>query len=85
MRLSFGVLSCFLAIGTFGEVLIWSDKANTAVDTTVVSHRPKSSKGLNPLLGHFKSIMTGIWENLSESAEGTIREVVFHFKCIGAK
>ena len=52
-RLSIGAVSCFLAVGTFGEVLIWSDKANTAVDTTVVSHRPKSSKGLNPLLSHF--------------------------------
>jgi hypothetical protein len=72
-RLSIGAVSCFLAVGTFGEVLIWSDKTNTAVDTTVVSHRPKSSKGSNPLLGHFKGIMTGIWESLSESAEGTIR------------
>jgi hypothetical protein len=68
-----GAVSCFLAVGTFGEVLIWSNKANTAVDTTIVSHRLKSSKGLNPFLGHFKGVMTGVWENLTESAEGTIR------------
>ena len=52
-----GAVSCFLAVGTFGEVLIWSKKANTA----------------NPFLGHFKGVMTGFWENLRESAEGTIR------------
>ena len=73
MRLFIGGVTSFLAVGTFGKVLIWSDKANTAVDTTVVSHRCKSSKGSNPLLGHFEGIVTGIWENLSESAEGTIR------------
>ena len=67
-----GVLSSFLAFGTFGEVLLWSNKADTAVDTTVVLHRLKSRKGSNSFLGHFKSIKTGIWENFRELAEGMI-------------
>ena len=68
-----GVVMSFPAVGTFSKVLIWSNKADTAVDTTVVLHRLKSSKGANPFLGYFKGIKTGIWENLKESVESMIR------------
>ena len=68
-----GAVMSFLAVGTFSKILVWSNKADTAVDTTVVSHRLKSSEGANPFLGRFKGIKTGIWENLRESVESTIR------------
>ena len=51
--LPLSIVSCFLAVGTFGEVLIWSDKANAAVYTTTVLHRLESRQELNTFLGHF--------------------------------
>ena len=34
------------------------------------------------LLGHFKGIMTGVWECLHKSIEGVIRKVILDFKCV---
>ena len=53
MWLSIGLESCFLAVRAFSEVLVWSNDANEAVDTTAVAYRPKSSKNLNMFLDHF--------------------------------
>ena len=80
-----GFPSCFLAVGAFVEVLVWSDKTNAAVDATTVSYRHESRKELNTLFRHFEAVMTGGWENLGKSVEGTIRKVIFDFKCVSAK
>ena len=53
MQLFIGLESCFLAVRAFSEVLVWSNEANAAVDTTAVMYRPKSSKRLNTFLDHF--------------------------------
>src|SRR6266511_2741919 len=71
-QLSISSASCFLAIGAFSEVLVWSNKADTAICTTAVSHRLESSKQPNMLLGHFKGFMTGIWECLGKLVESAI-------------
>ena len=51
--LSTGPITCFLAVGALGEVLVWSSKANTTIYATAVSHRLEPSKESNTLLGHF--------------------------------
>src|SRR6266498_2785517 len=84
-RLSIGSASCFLAIGAFSEVLIWSNKADTAIYTTAISHRLESSKRPNTLLGHFKGFMTGIWECLGKSVESAIWKVILDFECVSAE
>ena len=52
--LALGAVSFFLTVGTYGEVFIGSNKANTAVYTctTVVSHRLESRQELNTFLDH---------------------------------
>src|SRR5260370_33123645 len=57
-RPSIGPTSCFLAVGTFGQILIRSNEANTAIYATAVSYTPKSSKRPNTLLGKFQGFMT---------------------------
>ena len=57
-RLSIGLESCFLAVRAFSEVLIRSNEANTAVDTTAVTYKLKSSKRSNVFLDHFEAVLT---------------------------
>ena len=83
--LSIGSASCFLAIGAFSEILIWSNKADTAIYTTAVSHRLESSKRPNTLLGHFKGVMTGVWECFGKWGEGAIQKVILDFKCVSTE
>ena|SRR5258705_7377926 len=42
--LSINPVACFLAVGAFSKIFVWSSKANTAVDATAVSYRLESSK-----------------------------------------
>ena len=49
--LPLGIVLCFLAVGTFGEVLIQSNKANAAVYTTTVPHRLESRQESKMYLG----------------------------------
>src|SRR6266508_4337027 len=51
--LSICPVSCFLAVGTFSKVFIWSNKAYTAVHATAVFYGLESSEQPNTLLGNF--------------------------------
>jgi hypothetical protein len=72
-QLSIGLVLCFLAVGAFSEVLVQSNKADTAVYTTAISYVLESSKGLDVPLRHFESLMTGVWKGLNKLVENMIR------------
>ena len=70
--LSIGLEPCLLAVRAISKVLIWSNKANTTIDTAAVAYRLKSSERLNVFLDHFEAVLAQVWKSFSKSTEGTI-------------
>ena len=81
MQLPTGIVLYFLTLGAFSKVLIWSNKADTAINTTIIADRLESRQGSNTFLDHFQGVLIDIWKNLWESVEGSLCEVVFYLEC----
>ena len=76
---------CFLTVGAFSEVLIWSDKADTAVNTTAVLDGFESGQEFDVFLDCFQSAVAGVWVNLWKLVEGSVCNMVLHFEGILSK